>query len=195
MKTTNKSVAKGKKLLEGKRIVITRPEDQALELKEEIEVLGGEVLTIPLIEVKPSVDPFVLEEVLKEIGSYEWIIFTSGNGVRYFFEYFFKIHKDIRCIGGMRIACIGKGTADVVEKFHLQVDFIPDESVAERLAEQLIEKESLDNIKVLVITGNKNRDILPKKLEEEGHAIVDTLRVYETVDTDLSKSFAVKYFK
>lgn len=181
--------------LSGRRIVLTRNKEQSVELRGKIEALGGEVLELPLIKVSPYCDPKALDEIFSEIGSYEWIVFTSRNGVRHFFDFFFKRFKDIRCIGGLRVACVGEGTAAEVEKYHLEVDFVPKEAVAESLALGLIEYQNLDNIKMLVVTGNLNRDVLVETLEIKGRAIVDTLKVYETELEDLRDSEDVKNFR
>jgi len=179
----------------GKKIVITRSMSQSGPLKEKLEVLGAEVIELPLIETTFWCEQKDALEVLSEVGAYEWIIFTSANGVKYFFELFFKRFKDIRSIGGMRIACIGKATAMEVEKFHLQVDVIPEAAVAEALFDALMKYETLDNIKMLVITGNLNRDLLVEKLVQEGRAIVDTLQVYKTELLDLKESKVAKVFR
>lgn len=181
--------------LQGRRIVLTRNREQSAELRSKIEALGAEVLELPLIKISPYCDPKALDDVFAEIGSYEWIIFTSRNGVQHFFDFFFKRFKDIRCIGGIRIACVGQGTAAEVEKYHLEVDFMPEEALSENLADGLMEYQDLDNTKVLVITGNLNRDTLVESLEKKGRAIVDTLKVYETELEDLSDSEDVKDFR
>ncbi len=193
MAKTVKNVERGN--LSGRRVVLTRNREQSGELRNKIEALGGEVLELPLIKISPYCEPKALDEIFAEMGSYEWIVFTSRNGVRYFFDFFFKRFKDIRCIGGLRVACVGEGTAAEIEKYHLEVDFVPKEAVGERLAEGLIEYQNLDNTKILVITGNLNRDVLVKTLEEKGHAIVDTLKVYETELEDLGDSEDAKSFR
>lgn len=179
-------MSKAEQSLAGKRIVLTRNKNQNRELKDKIEALGGVVLELPLIDIAPCYDEETLNDVFAEFGAYAWIVFTSQNGVNYFFDSFLKKFKDIRSIGAVQIACIGESTADAVRKYHLEVDYTPQEALSEKLAEGLVALQSLDNEKILVITGNLNRDLLFKKLEAEGHAIVDTLQVYETKNTDLS---------
>lgn len=183
------------KSLNEKKIVLTRNKEQSSELRSKLEVLGAKVLELPLIKILPYNDTKAINEVLDEIGSYEWIIFTSRNGVHYFFNIFFNKFKDIRCIGGIKFACVGQGTAAEIEKYHLEVDFLPGEALSENLAEGLIETESMDNTKVLVITGNLNRDDLVETLDQKGHAIVDTLQVYETKLEDLADNVVAKTFR
>ncbi len=184
-----------KNSLSGKKIVLTRNKEQSGELRSKLENLKAAVIELPLIKILPFNDEDETDDVFLELGSYEWIIFTSRNGVQNFFNLFFNKFKDIRCIGGLKIACIGPGTAAEVAKYHLEVDFIPREAESENLADELIESQSMDNTKVLVITGNLNRDVLVETLEEKGHAIVDTLQVYETQLEDLSHNKEAKIFR
>lgn len=177
------------------RVVLTRSKEQSNELRTKIEALGATVIDLPLIKIAPYCDPVAIDEVFSEIGSYEWIIFTSRNGVHYFFDFFFHRFKDIRCIGGLKIACVGEGTAAEIEKYHLEVDFMPEEALSENLADGLIEDQSMDNTKVLVITGNLNRDTLVEVLETKGHAIVDTLMVYETKLENLADNIQAQTFR
>ena len=169
----------------GRRFAITRSIGQSGSLKRELEQLGAEVLDLPLIKILPSEDRATITEVFAGIASYEWIVFTSINGVTEFMEIFFKAFSDIRSFGPMRIACVGESTASLFEKYGLEVELIPKVSTAENLAKELIATESLDSANVLVITGNRNNDVLVSMLETLGHAIVDSLQVYETDFADV----------
>lgn len=171
--------------LSGRRIVITRPRDQTVEWRRKLEALGAEVMELPLIRVTRDVNPDTLAEVLAEFGGYEWVIFTSVNGVRHFFGEFLRVHDDIRAFGLARIAAVGEATAAAVREFHLRVELQPKKANGEELARELLSRESMDSAKVLVVTGNLNREVLVQKLEE-GRAIVDCLRVYRTEETDLA---------
>ncbi len=182
------------KPLFGNRIVVTRRNEQSGELTKLLENNGAEVLELPLIKITKSCDAGIADEVFKEIGSYEWLIFTSTNGVKYFFDVFLEKFKDIRSIGFLKIAVIGASTGSELRKFHIWPDLVPKESSADALGKALIERESIDNIKILVITGNQNRDTLIKKLHDE-RAIVDTLQVYKTEKTDLKNHPAAKKFR
>ncbi len=173
------------KSLSGRRIVITRPRDQAVEWRRKLEALGATVIELPLIQVTKEVNLDTLAEVLGGFGSYEWVIFTSVNGVRFFFEEFLRVHGDIRAMGLARIAVVGEATAAAVREFHLRVEMQPKKASGEELAHELITRESMDSAKILVITGNLNREILVQKLEDD-RAIVDCLPVYKTEETDLA---------
>jgi uroporphyrinogen III methyltransferase/synthase len=168
----------------GRRIAITRTRDQNSELREKLETLGAEVVELPLITISKDVSKDSLVEILSELGSYDWIVFTSANGVRYFFEEFFKAWDEIRNLGMLRFACVGRATAREIEKYKLKVECMPETATGESLADALAATGSLDSAKVIVVTGNLNRDKLVKKLEA-ARAIVDRLPLYKTEKTDL----------
>ncbi len=183
-----------KRPLLGRRIVVTRNRDQAGELTGRLETLGASVLELPLVRVSPVEDKDLWAEVFPELGSYDWLVFTSANGVRHFFSAFFKVFPDLRALGVMRIACIGEATAAAVRDLHLEVELTPAKAVAEELAELMIKTGSLDNAKVLVVTGNLNRDVLVQELEE-ARAIVDCFPAYKTEPTDLMDEPVAQEFR
>ncbi len=180
--------------LTGKRVVVTRTREQASELATRLSALGAEVLELPVLRITKEIDKQSLADVLLELGSYDWIVFTSANGVRYFFEEFFRIFDDIRSLGLLRMACVGEGTARRITELHLKIECQPPVATADALADALIETGSLDSGKVLVITGNLNRDALVRKLEA-ARAIVDTLQVYKTEKVDLTDTAAAREFR
>jgi uroporphyrinogen-III synthase len=178
-------MSKSTSFLSGRRIVITRASDQNSALRERLEQLGATVLELPLIKVTMDVDKQTLADCMLELGGYDWVIFTSANGVRGFFEIFFKLFEDIRSLGLLRIACVGETTAKAVQALHLKVECMPKKATSESLAEELIATGSLDSARVLMVTGNLNREVIEKKLEE-ARAIVDRLPVYKTEQNDIS---------
>ena len=95
----------------------------------------------------------------------------------------------------MRVAAVGAATAREIEKHHIKVDLIPDKANADALATKMIEDEGVESVKMLVVTGNQNRETLVKRLEEEGRAIVDTLPLYKTGRTDLSKDPSAERYR
>jgi len=180
--------------LSGRRVAVTRAREQASELAGKLSALGAEVIELPLIRVSKYIDKDLLAEVMLELGSYDWIVFTSTNGVRYFFDEFFRLFDDIRSLGLLRFACIGDATAKAITEFRLKVECQPAEATAEALAEALIATGSLDSAKLLIITGNMNRETLVTKLEA-ARAIVDQLQVYQTEKTDLTDDPAAADFR
>lgn len=172
----------------GRRFVITRPVSHDSSLKKQLEALGAEVLELPLIKILPSENRELVAETFAGIATYGWVVFTSANGAREFFKLFFRAYGDIRSFGPMRVACVGEATASVVRNYNLEVELIPPVSTAEDLAQSLVETDSLDSANVLVVTGNRNREILVNLLETVGHAIVDIVQVYETDFADVTEA-------
>ena len=174
--------------------MVTRTRDQASELAARLAALGAEVGELPVIRISREISKQTLADVLLELGGYDWIAFTSANGVHHFFGEFFRIFDDIRSLGLLRIACVGDATAKAVSELHLKVEILPKTATAEALAAEMIATGSMDSAKVLVVTGNLNRDVLVKKLEE-ARAMVDCLQVYKTEAVDLSDDPAAAEFR
>ena len=115
-----------------------------------------------------------------ELNSYDWIVFTSPNGVTMFFETFFKAFEDMRDIGGVRIAAVGPATAAKLKELHLKVDLMPEEYVTIKIAKAFADFESIENLKILLMRAEVANPELPKALEAMG-AIVDDIACYRTV--------------
>lgn len=180
--------------LQGRRIVITRAREQAGELRDKLAALGATVLELPLIEIVATGDNDTNDEVFGGIADYQWLVFTSPNGVRFFFAEFFRRFRDIRALGGARLAAVGPGTARELTAYHLDVDVMPTEHVGEALVEALCAYESMDNLKVLVVTGDRNRDVVVNGLTDR-QAIVDQLPVYATEEVEAGRSDAAEQFR
>jgi len=180
--------------LAGRRIVVTRTREQASELAAKLAALGAEVVELPVLRISREVSKQTLADVLLEIGTYDWLVFTSANGVHHFFGEFLRVFDDIRALGLVRVACVGDATARAVRELHLRVECQPKKATAEDLARELAATGSMDSAKVLVVTGNLNRDVLVTMLEE-ARAIVDCLQVYKTEAVDLSGDPAAAEFR
>jgi uroporphyrinogen III methyltransferase / synthase len=182
------------KPLAGRKIAVTRATDQAAQLVAKLTEAGADVLELPLIQTVQDYSKEDVADMFKDLWSYEWIVFTSPNGVRYFFDLFFKEFDDIRALGGAHIAAIGTGTISELKRYYLRADIVPETSNDEALAKALVEYQTLDNLNILVVTGNKNSGALRKALEA-ALAIVDEVQVYRTENTDLSKHPHTEIFK
>jgi uroporphyrinogen III methyltransferase/synthase len=152
----------------GKKIIVTRAREQAADLVGQLHALGAETIALPAIQIQPL--PWHLEA----LGSYDWVIFTSVNGVRWFFE---RI-ADVREVKG-RICAIGPATRSAIEGMRLKVDLIGDEYVAESLLEAF-DGQELFGKRILIARAETARDVLPAGLRGRG-AYVDVLAVYRTV--------------
>lgn len=178
-------------LLENRRVVITRPEAQNAELRAELESRGATVIEMPLIEISLDGNEEIANEIFAGINEYDWLVFTSANGVRGFFKKFFARFKDLRWLGPCRIACVGPATQKAVEELHLEVEVVPEVHTGTALADKLIAEQDLENLKICVVTGNRNPDTLARRLAEEAHAIVDTFPCYSTDAADVNGRDAV----
>jgi uroporphyrinogen III methyltransferase/synthase len=184
-------VSLGKKLnwaaqrpLSGKRIVVTRTRKQAGALSNRLRDLGAEVIELPTIRIEPPSDLRAFAELVQDAHAYDWIVFTSPNGVTAFFEMFYKLYDDARDIGAARIAAIGPATAKRVRDFHLKVELQPDEFVAEAVVREFKKEGDIENLRVLIARAEEARDLLPRELAALG-AIVDVASAYRTVaETD-----------
>ncbi len=168
----------------GKRIVVTRSREQASELVRQLGDLGADVLEIPTIRIKPPESLAPLREAVASMGEYDWLVFTSPNGVDAFFREFFARHKDLREIGPVRIAAIGAVTAQKLAELHLEVDLQPKDFTTEALLAEFKKSVSCENLKILMPRADLADQRLARGLEDLG-AIVDDLDAYQTVpDTE-----------
>src|SRR5216110_2957571 len=169
-----------KRPLLGKRIVVTRTRKQASVLSSKLRSLGADIIELPTIRIGPPTDLREFAELVQDAHMYDWIVFTSANGVEAFFNIFFKLYDDTREIGGARIAAIGPATAQRVKDFHLHVDLQPKEFVAEAIVKEFRKQGGIENLRVLLVRAEKARDTLPKELSALG-AIMDEAFAYRTV--------------
>jgi uroporphyrinogen III methyltransferase / synthase len=166
--------------LSGKRVVVTRTRKQAGVLTEQLRALGADVIELPTIRIEPPTDLRAFAELVQDAHAYDWIVFTSPNGVSAFFDLFYKLYDDAREMGGARIAAIGPATAQRIKDFHLKVDLQPDEFVAESLVREFRKEGGVENLRILIARAEKARDLLPRELSALG-AIVDEGFAYRTV--------------
>ncbi len=165
--------------LSSKRIVVTRTRAQAGVLTEQLRALGADVIELPTIRIEPPTDVRAFAELVQDAHAYDWIVFTSVNGVNAFFDLFYKLYDDAREIGGARIAAIGPATAQRIKDFRMHVDLQPEEFVAESLAREFKKQGGVENLRILIARAEKARDLLPRELSALG-AIVDEGFAYRT---------------
>jgi len=168
----------------GKKIVVTRPEDQAAAFIRTLSELGAECLLFPTIAILPPASWKELDRAIKSLSRYDWILFTSVNGVRYFFKRLGVQKKDTRYLKGINIGAIGPETAAVLIDMGINPDLIPDQYWAEGVVERL-KRSVLNGKRILLPRPVIARDYIPKKLTELG-AIVDVAEAYQTVKPDYS---------
>ena len=165
-------------------MVVTRARGQAAQLTQQLQELGADVIETPTIKIEPPSRREDIVDALLELNSYDWLVFTSPNGVTTFFDYFFRQFHDMRDIGGARIAAVGPATANRLKELHLQVDLMPEEAVGSKLVEAFAEYESIENLKICLLRAEVANSHLAESLEAMG-AIVDDIACYKTVpDTE-----------
>ena len=168
-----------KRPLFGKRIVVTRTREQAGGLSRELSSLGADVVELPTIRIELPDDRQGFAEGVTHAHEYDWLVFSSPNGVERFFDAFFATYEDARSLGNPRIAVIGNGTAQKVREYRFAVDLVPEKFVAEGLVEAFA-NESIENLTVLWVRAEEARDVIYEGLTALG-GIVDECIAYKTV--------------
>ncbi len=163
----------------GKKILVTRSREQASDLAERLREFGAWPIEFPTIEIVPPSSWADVDHCLKQMIAYDWLIFTSVNGVKFFINRLLALGMDIRDLKGPKICAIGPKTAEVLRDLNLQVDFIPAEYQAEGLLERW-RGVNLKGKKFLIPRAKVARDLLPEELRKAG-AVVDVVEVYQTI--------------
>lgn len=167
----------------GRRVVVTRASSQAGGMAAALAALGAEVVEYPVIRIEPMRDYAAIDKAIAGLGGYDWLIFTSANGVRCFFTRLEAKGLDSRAFGKSKIAAIGPGTSGELRKHGLLADLVPHIYVAEALAEALGKASELSGSRILLARAEEARDALPEALANYG-ATVDVLPVYKTLAND-----------
>jgi uroporphyrinogen III methyltransferase/synthase len=172
-----------KKPLFGKKVLVTRASHQADELSALLEEEGACAIEFPTIKIEP-ISSF--DKAIKDINKYDWIIFTSANGVNSFFSWYLE-KADIRSLAGIKVCVIGPATRKACERMGIKVDCQPEEFMAEGIVETM---KGLDiaGKRILVLRSEEARQVLPESLKELG-ALVDVIPVYRTTlpETDIGR--------
>ena len=162
----------------GQRIVVTRPREQAATLTGRLRALGAEAISLPTIEIRPPDDWAPLDQAIAQLDTYDWLIFTSVNGVNNFIQRLDRGPNDLRRLRA-KICAIGPATAQAIEALHLKVDLLPAEYVAESLLDAFAGGD-LKAKRILLPRALVARDVIPKELEKRG-AQVNVVPAYQTV--------------
>jgi len=162
----------------GQRVAVTRAAGQAAELRERLHALGAEVLELPVIAIEPPLDPAPLARAVECIAEYDWLIFTSVNGVRFFTEALDRSARDVRDVRAC-VCAIGPATRRAVEALHVKVDLMPERYVAESLVAAFAEIE-LAGKRVLIPRAAVARDVIPLELGRRG-ARVEVVEAYRNL--------------
>lgn len=169
--------------LHGRRIVVTRAPHQAHDLSDRLAALGAEPVIIPAIRIAPMPDPMPLAQAIHTLSTYDWLIFTSANGVAMFGQHPGTL-STLHAPHAPKIAAVGPATAQALAEHGLQADFVPAEFVGEAIAEGL---GDVDGRRILLLRAEIARQDLPTLLAERG-ALVDDVPIYRTLPTVLSEA-------
>ncbi len=165
--------------LAGKTVIITRSNESSSQFKFQLQEAGAEIITLPVLEIVPPSSWSKLDMAIQELSSFDWLILTSANGVKFFVERLQKLGKDIRILNNIKIAVVGRKTSDCLENFYLKPDFIPPNFIADSLVENF--PENINGKKMLfprVESGG--RDILLKEFIKRGANITE-VPAYQSV--------------
>ena len=162
----------------GQRIVVTRARGQAEALSSRLHALGADVIELPAIEIQPALDYGPLDKAIANLGSYDWLIFTSANGVRFFLDRLDRSAVDLRALRA-HICAIGPATRAAIEALHLKVDLMGTDYVAEGMLAAFA-AHNLAGQRILLPRAAVARDLVPVELTRRG-AVVDVVEAYRTV--------------
>ncbi len=167
-----------KKPLSGKKILITRARGQAGDFAAQLRSVGAEVVEFPTIEIVPPLHWGKIDRAMDQLNAYDWIIFTSANGVDFFWQRMMDRGTNPRLPSSLKVCAIGPATARRLKKKRAAVHYIPKEYIAESILEGF-EKMAVKGERILLARAKKARDILPTGLKKMG-AEVDVVAVYRT---------------
>ncbi len=167
------------KPLFGKRIVVTRAQEQAKEFSQLLAAYGAEPVEVPTIQIAPPASWQALDEAIARLTTYHWLIFTSVNGVGPFMERLHAAGKDARALANLRLGAIGPRTAQELKAHGVMADLVPAEFQAEGVIAAFAQVE-IRGKRVLIPRAEVAREILPEQLRERG-AVVDVISVYRTI--------------
>ena len=171
------------KPLEGRTVIVTRAASQAADLTTLLESYGANVIVCPTIEIREPDNYARLDEALDHLYGYDWIIFTSTNGVEYFLKRLTDRGQQIADLDEIKVCAIGQRTADKLHDAHVHVDLVPSQSTAEGVFTALSEFDSLPGLNILLPRAATGREVLPEALQKAG-ARVDVVTTYQTVLPD-----------
>jgi uroporphyrinogen III methyltransferase/synthase len=171
-----------KRPLFGKRIIVTRAREQASGFLKGLTVLGAECIEFPTIKVVPPENWDALDQAIESLDGYQWLLFTSVNGVKYFLERLNVLGKDVRDLKGLRIGAIGPKTAETWHHLGIKPDLVPDEYRAEAVVE-CFKEQGIKGARILLPRAIRAREVLPQELRKLG-AEVEVVPAYQTIMPD-----------
>ena len=179
-----RAAARKKKPLAGLRVLVGRARHQASALSAGLQALGAEVIEIPFIEIRPPRSYAKLDDAVKRVAEYDWLILTSVNGVDAVASRMKRLRISVESLRDLQIAAIGPATRERIDDLGLKVDIVPERYVAEAVVESL--KGKVEGKRVLLARAKVARDVIPRELRKLG-ARVDVVEAYDTVAPQSSR--------
>jgi uroporphyrinogen III methyltransferase/synthase len=170
----------------GRRVLLTRPEPQNAVLRRKLAELGADVLVQPAIEISEPDDWSAVDAAIARLGQFDWLVFSSTNGVRALLDRVIATCGDVRPLAAVKIAAIGEGTAEALADYHLRADLVPSEFRAEALAAALVADGQASGRRLLLARASRGREVLAETLRLAG-AEVEQIVVYRSTDVSTLK--------
>jgi uroporphyrinogen III methyltransferase / synthase len=167
----------------GKHVLVTRPATQAADFVRRLDLLGAVTHVMPVVAIEEPADWTPVDAALKSLARFQWLVFTSANGVHALIGRLRHVGLDLRALGSLKLAVIGPGTAEALRGYHLEPDLIPEEFRSEALAEAL--RRCAAGTRILLARADRGRELLREELRAV--ADVEQVTVYAQVDLDLSR--------
>jgi uroporphyrinogen III methyltransferase/synthase len=171
----------------GRRVMVTRPRHQCAEMVQSLEALGASAVTLAAVEIAEPADWAPVDAALARISSYQWLVFTSVNGVEHFLKRLRSTGRDLRALGGLKLAAIGPATAEALNGWHLQADVVPEQFNSESLVVSL--RERVRGQRVLLARADRGLELLRDELGKV--AEVEQVAVYSQIDARLEAGHPV----
>jgi uroporphyrinogen III methyltransferase/synthase len=170
----------------GKRILVTRPKEQSMELVERLEAMGAEAIEAPMIRVLPPEDYGPLDEACARAGDFDWIVFSSANAVDAFMQRLLAGPSDLRALGGVRLCGVGPATAERLAGHGLKVDLTPSEYRAEAVVRALVEGGGVRGQRILLPHADIGREVIADELRKQGADVTEVV-AYRTVAVEADR--------
>jgi uroporphyrinogen III methyltransferase / synthase len=170
----------------GRRVLVTRPREQAAELVDLLTALGADSVEAPMIRMAPPEDPDPLLRAAASPEAFDWIVFTSANAVEAFMTALLDGERDVRALKGPRLCTSGTATADKLAAYGIKVDLIPREFRADAVVAALLATGSMEGVRVLLPRADIGREVIAEQLREAG-AVVTEVIAYRTILEDTQR--------
>ena len=170
----------------GKRVLVTRPKDQGVDLVERLEAMGAEAIEAPMIRIEPPDDDGPLDEACARAGTFDWIVFSSANAVDAFMSRLLSGPRDLRALGGVTLCGVGPATAERLAHYGVKVDLTPVEYRAEALLRAMTDRGSVRGLKILLPHADIGRELIADELRKQGADVTEVV-AYRTVAVDADR--------